>query len=491
MPESGCDLTVTIRDDGIGNHGVIHIPLFFNIVRFLLSVSLIGIKCADLEISGLDHSCILKELICTWCSGYCCAPGIKLISNLLGDTRGKAGLSLSRVLLRSPLLIKSFLQSIGRWTHDKLLIMAQVAPVVGTLIYAVPGSMILPCWANEFHQDKASSVRVPVANLLAVLIGVPLCLVFLLVLSVFTMVVACASRAAETLSATSFLMAARVMAGAADIDTSRYGYSASDSLGFSGTGSLPSGRGMIHNELLTLEMAHQRDCLAGGVKTYPVDEDPTDKDGDNGSTPYRVYGIRHIVGEQIRHLDCKTQYAVLSRRFDTSYPIGGYDILVMFMDMAQNQKDLPRDNLLVSVEVLRYDLKRSKSENKGIVSTEMELLLEQPQQGSYKDGDGDGDTLFQHSQVHNRMLILDQHLCQNPESSSKGFNASTNSDINFFLSISKPQDDERSQDDDQRLDLADDLKKSLDHISSTNTSHKTKITTSKYKISHEESKTTS
>ncbi|GKA43892.1 hypothetical protein Tco_0736616 [Tanacetum coccineum] len=52
----------------------------------------------------------------------------------------------------------------------------------------------------------------------------------------------------------------------------------------------------------------------------------------------------------------------------------------------------------------------------------------------------------------------------------------------------RPQDGERSQDDDQRLDLADDLKKAQDHISSTNTSHMTKITTSMYHISPEESK---
>ncbi|GJV93804.1 hypothetical protein Tco_1541617 [Tanacetum coccineum] len=44
-------------------------------------------------------------------------------------------------------------------------------------------------------------------------------------------------------------------------------------------------------------------------------------------------------------------------------------------------RDLPRDNPLVSVEVLRYDIKRSKSENKGIVPTEIELVLEQTQQG--------------------------------------------------------------------------------------------------------------
>ncbi|GJW13021.1 hypothetical protein Tco_0017154 [Tanacetum coccineum] len=47
-----------------------------------------------------------------------------------------------------------------------------------------------------------------------------------------------------------------------------------------------------------------------------------------------------------------------------------------------NRRDLPRDNPLVSVEILRCDIKRSKSENKGIVPTEMELVLEQTQQDS-------------------------------------------------------------------------------------------------------------
>nr|GEU78580.1 copia protein [Tanacetum cinerariifolium] len=55
----------------------------------------------------------------------------------------------------------------------------------------------------------------------------------------------------------------------------------------------------------------------------------------------------------------------------------------------------------------------------------------------------------------------------------------------------RSQDGERSQDDDQRLDLIDDLKETQYHISSLITSHETKITTSMYKISHEESKTTS
>ncbi|GKA48474.1 hypothetical protein Tco_0741432, partial [Tanacetum coccineum] len=66
-------------------------------------------------------------------------------------------------------------------------------------------------WAKEFHQDRASSVKVPVANFtLPSLVhylatGISLGLV---VLSVFSMLAACASRAMETLLATSFLMAA-------------------------------------------------------------------------------------------------------------------------------------------------------------------------------------------------------------------------------------------------------------------------------------------
>ncbi|GKC48430.1 hypothetical protein Tco_1066152 [Tanacetum coccineum] len=49
---------------------------------------------------------------------------------------------------------------------------------------------------------------------------------------------------------------------------------------------------------------------------------------------------------------------------------------------SQNQRDLPRDIPLDSVVVLRYE-KMSKSENKGKVPTEMELVLEQTQQGEH------------------------------------------------------------------------------------------------------------
>ncbi|GKB95934.1 hypothetical protein Tco_0982071 [Tanacetum coccineum] len=59
------------------------------------------------------------------------------------------------------------------------------------------------------------------------------------------------------------------------------------------------------------------------------------------------------------------------------------------------------------------------------------------------------------------------------------------------VQMSQAQDGERPQVDDQRLDLANDLKEAQDHISHSIISHKTKITTSKYKILREESKTTS
>ncbi|GKC76160.1 hypothetical protein Tco_1126934, partial [Tanacetum coccineum] len=56
------------------------------------------------------------------------------------------------------------------------------------------------------------------------------------------------------------------------------------------------------------------------------------------NTPYRSVEYQYAVlsfseyvvllGKQIRRLDCETQYAVLIRRFDTSYPTGGYGVSV-------------------------------------------------------------------------------------------------------------------------------------------------------------------
>ncbi|GKB28014.1 hypothetical protein Tco_0867415 [Tanacetum coccineum] len=56
-------------------------------------------------------------------------------------------------------------------------------------------------------------------------------------------------------------------------------------------------------------------------------------------------------------------------------------------DDPQSRRDLPRGqgqstSSVEALGILRYDIKRSKSENKGIVLTEMELVLEQTQQGT-------------------------------------------------------------------------------------------------------------
>ncbi|GKE72894.1 hypothetical protein Tco_1534935 [Tanacetum coccineum] len=80
----------------------------------------------------------------------------------------------------------------------------------------------------------------------------------------------------------------------------------------------------------------------------------------------------------------------------------------------------------------------------------------------------------------------------------KGTSRTTNNQVftikkgmSMPIQMTRAQDGERPQVDHQRLDLADDLKEAQDHISHSITSHKTKISTSKYKILSEESKTTS
>nr|GEZ88039.1 reverse transcriptase domain-containing protein [Tanacetum cinerariifolium] len=73
-------------------------------------------------------------------------------------------------------------------------------------------SMNTAGWAYAFHQDRASSVRVPVANVTLfssthlLRERVPVGPVFLLGLLVYDIVAPCASRAIVTLSATNFLM---------------------------------------------------------------------------------------------------------------------------------------------------------------------------------------------------------------------------------------------------------------------------------------------
>ncbi|GJY10773.1 hypothetical protein Tco_0378958 [Tanacetum coccineum] len=61
--------------------------------------------------------------------------------------------------------------------------------------------------------------------------------------------------------------------------------------------------------------------------------------------------------------------------------VGARELEMDYKLMIQNRRDLPKDIPLVSVKVHRYDIKRSKSENNGIMPAEIELVLEQTQQG--------------------------------------------------------------------------------------------------------------
>ncbi|GKA84553.1 hypothetical protein Tco_0806148 [Tanacetum coccineum] len=84
-----------------------------------------------------------------------------------------------------------------------------------------------------------------------------------------------------------------------------------------------------------------------------------------------------------------------------------------------------------------------------VFTMKMEILLEPTSNkllvGSFKDGDGDGDTQFQQCQVNNQIPRHDLHLLWSYERSHKGVKASANSEIiNFFTSA---QDGDALQDD--------------------------------------------
>ncbi|GJY44339.1 hypothetical protein Tco_0432552 [Tanacetum coccineum] len=84
-------------------------------------------------------------------------------------------------------------------------------------------------------------------------------------------------------------------------------------------------------------------------------------------------------------------------------------------------------------------IKRSKSENKGIVPTEMELVLKYIQQGASHE--------------------VSDHLKMEMEMEIPSVKASANSDIIFFFTSAQ---DGNKLLDDERLSLADDLKKAHD-----------------------------
>ncbi|GJR94684.1 hypothetical protein Tco_0266858 [Tanacetum coccineum] len=129
-----------------------------------------------------------------------------------------------------------------------------------------------------------------------------------------------------------------------------------------------------------------------------------------------------------------------------------------------------------------------------VFTMKMEILLE-PTSNKLMVGDSDVHTLEDSTltlEILSRRFFLRLNLPDHRTSRTTNNQAFTiKKGMSMPVQMSPTQDGKRPKVDDQRLYLADDLKEAQDHISSTITSHTTKITTSMYKISHEEPKTMS
>ncbi|GJZ97962.1 hypothetical protein Tco_0670415 [Tanacetum coccineum] len=102
------------------------------------------------------------------------------------------------------------------------------------------------------------------------------------------------------------------------------------------------------------------------------------------SLKVRKIGFKHIIEKRKGYYNaCMNLGHSYKRDRETIEKLKTNHISIIKLqgEVTQNRRDLPRDIPLESVVVLRYE-KRSKSENKGRVPTEMELVLEQTQQGT-------------------------------------------------------------------------------------------------------------
>ncbi|GKD50367.1 hypothetical protein Tco_1279343, partial [Tanacetum coccineum] len=156
------------------------------------------------------------------------------------------------------------------------------------------------------------------------------------------------------------------------------------------------------------------------------------------------YGYGHLEEIEVRRADQKLykfmediDRRLLERRLMRSLEkfVGGREY---GNDLSQNRRDLPKDIPLDRIEFLRYDTKGVKV-RKGKMQTKRELTLEQTQQGvsdEVMNFKKDGYSSFQDKEKY-------EHV--GPK-------------------VTRSQEGKRSQDDDKRLGLADDLKDAQDHI---------------------------
>ncbi|GJV02137.1 hypothetical protein Tco_1335706 [Tanacetum coccineum] len=172
--------------------------------------------------------------------------------------------------------------------------------------------------------------------------------------------------------------------------------------------SAPSDRNTVRSHMKILSVASSTTYLELTKFTYPPQSpcglgtsssettwktcnSPRDviyKDRNNQKKMMRETEMHKFSDGTLRRILEKLDYMVKEYKLDMYNP-GMENMIWNAYDKQrsqdQNRRYLPRDNPLVSVEVLRYDIKRSKSENKGKVPTEMELVLEQTQQEHQSD----------------------------------------------------------------------------------------------------------
>ncbi|GJZ96830.1 retrovirus-related pol polyprotein from transposon TNT 1-94 [Tanacetum coccineum] len=162
-----------------------------------------------------------------------------------------------------------------------------------------------------------------------------------------------------------------------------------------------------HKNMTIYQMDIKTAFLNGDLKEEVYVSQPEGfVDQDNPSHVYKLkkalYGLKqakdhvhakhidiryHFIKEQVENEIVELYFVraeyQLADIFTKPLPRERFNFLIdkLGMRSIQNLRDLPRDIPLDSLVVLRYE-KRSKSENKEKVPTEMELVLEQAQQSS-------------------------------------------------------------------------------------------------------------
>ncbi|GJV73107.1 hypothetical protein Tco_1493102 [Tanacetum coccineum] len=180
----------------------------------------------------------------------------------------------------------------------------------------------------------------------------------------------------------------------------------------------------------------------------------------------------------LQRADCQ-EHKIAEKDFKNMYPSDFEDLNLFLLQghldhLPGSNKQYPSDTY---VFIMKMEIPLEPTSNKLMVG---------------KLGDSDVHALDDPTlilEILSRRFFLRLNLPDHRTMNNQAFTIKKG--MSMPVQMSQAQNGERPQVNDQRLDLADDLKEAQDHISSTIISHKTKFTTSKYKILREESKTMS